>query len=305
MHDRATILIVDDEVSNIEIMNAVLEDYYQVSFATSGEQALEVARSVLPDLVLLDVMMPGVDGYEVCSRLKNDGLLADVPVIFTTALDDQYAEVRGLSLGAIDYVTKPINPVILKARVSNHIGLKRLRDHLSEMAITDALTGLNNRRQLEIILTAEISRLSPAAAWLSVIMVDIDFFKLFNDTYGHPEGDRCITMVAAVLARTVNKVSGMTARYGGEEFACVLPGSDPNSALATAKEIQLQIQSLNIPHPGSPVGPTVTVSIGIASDRTHPEVGSFLWLQNADQQLYISKRTGRNKIEINKFKLSK
>lgn len=144
-------------------------------------------------------MMPGLDGYEVCSRLKSDRLLADVPVIFTTGLDDQEAEVRGLSLGAIDYVTKPINPIVLNARVSNHIELKRLRDQLAQMAVTDALTGLSNRRQLESILTAEISRLGPTGAWLSVIMLDIDFFKLFNDTYGHPEGDRCISMVAAAL----------------------------------------------------------------------------------------------------------
>ncbi|MFC7066919.1 response regulator [Brucella rhizosphaerae] len=198
MPDRATVLIVDDEVSNIEIMNAVLEDHYEICFATSGEQALEVARSVLPDLILLDVMMPGLDGYEVCVRLKNDRLLADVPVIFTTGLDDQEAEVRGLSLGAIDYVTKPINPVVLRARVSNHIELKRLRDQLAQMAVTDALTGLSNRRQLEVILAGEISRLAPSGAWLSVIMLDIDFFKLFNDTYGHPEGDRCIAMVASL-----------------------------------------------------------------------------------------------------------
>lgn len=301
MPDRATVLIVDDEVSNIEIMNAVLEDHYEISFATSGEQALAVARSVLPDLILLDVLMPGLDGYEVCSRLKNDRLLADVPVIFTTGLDDQNAEVRGLSLGAIDYVTKPINPIVLLARVSNHIELKRLRDQLAQMAVTDALTGLSNRRQLEVTLRAEISRLAPAGAWLSVIMLDIDFFKLFNDTYGHPEGDRCIAMVAAALTRAVHKVSGMTARYGGEEFACVLPGADPDSALATAREIQVQVQSLNIPHSGSTVSSSVTVSIGIASARTHSDMDGALWLQHADHQLYTSKNSGRNTIANTEF----
>ena len=301
MPDRATVLIVDDEVSNIEIMNAVLEDHYEICFATSGEQALEVARSVLPDLILLDVMMPGLDGYEVCLRLKNDRLLADVPVIFTTGLDDQEAEVRGLSLGAIDYVTKPINPVVLRARVSNHIELKRLRDQLAQMAVTDALTGLSNRRQLEVILAGEISRLAPAGAWLSVIMLDIDFFKLFNDTYGHPEGDRCIAMVAAALNRAVHKVSGMTARYGGEEFVCVLPGADPETALATAHEIQFQIQSLNIPHQSSEVSTNVTVSMGIASARTHPGMSGSLWLQQADHQLYTSKKSGRNQIARTEF----
>jgi len=301
MPNRATVLIVDDEVSNIEIMNAVLEDHYEICFATSGEQALEVARTVLPDLILLDVMMPGVDGYEVCTRLKNDRLLADVPVIFTTGLDDQEAEVRGLSLGAIDYVTKPINPIILRARVSNHVELKRLRDQLAQMAVTDALTGLSNRRQLEVILKAEIARLAPTGAWLSVIMLDIDFFKLFNDTYGHPEGDRCIAMVAAALTRAVHKVSGMTARYGGEEFACVLPGADRETALTTAREIQLQIQSLNIPHLGSQISTNVTVSIGIASAQTQPGMDGSLWLEHADHQLYSIKKSGRNQIAIMEF----
>lgn len=304
MPNRATVMIVDDEVSNIEIMNAVLEDYYEISFATSGEEALEVARSVLPDLILLDVMMPGIDGYEVCSRIKNDRLLADVPVIFTTGLDDQDAEVRGLSLGAIDYVTKPINPIVLRARVANHIELKRLRDQLAQMAVTDALTGLSNRRQLEVTLEAEISRLTPTEAWLSVIMLDIDFFKLFNDTYGHPEGDRCIAMVAAALTRAVHKVSGMTARYGGEEFACVLPGANPEKAMDTAREIQHQIQSLNIPHKGSEISTSVTVSIGIASAQTQPGMGGALWLQHADHQLYSSKKSGRNQIALTDFSAS-
>ncbi|MBV2143539.1 diguanylate cyclase [Falsochrobactrum sp. TDYN1] len=301
MTERATVLIVDDEVSNIEIMNAVLEDDYEICFATSGEQAMDVARSVLPDLVLLDVMMPGIDGYEVCARLKNERLLADVPVIFTTGLDDQEAEVRGLSVGAIDYVTKPINPIVLRARVSNHIELKRLRDQLAQMAVTDAMTGLSNRRQLETTLKAETTRLASSGAWLSVIMLDIDFFKLFNDTYGHPEGDRCITMVAAALTRAVHKISGITARYGGEEFACVLPGADPAMALATAQDIQAQIRSLNIPHRGSHVSTNVTLSIGVASAQTHPDMFGDLWLQHADHQLYISKKNGRNQITIIEF----
>ncbi|WP_273726966.1 diguanylate cyclase [Brucella gallinifaecis] len=301
MPNRATIMIVDDEVSNIEIMNAVLEDHYEICFATSGEHALDVARSVLPDLILLDVMMPGIDGYEVCTRLKNDRLLADVPVIFTTGLDDQDAEVRGLSLGAIDYVTKPINPIVLRARVANHIELKRLRDQLAQMAVTDALTGLSNRRQLEVILEAEISRLAPTGTWLSVIMLDIDFFKLFNDTYGHPEGDRCIAMVASALMRAVHKVSGMTARYGGEEFACVLPGANPVTAMETAREIQLQIQTLNIPHQSSEISTNVTVSIGVASAKTRPGMSGSLWLQHADHELYSSKKSGRNQIALTEF----
>ncbi|MFD2137099.1 two-component system response regulator [Novosphingobium resinovorum] len=142
---RGTILIVDDEVSNIEIMNAVLEDDYEVLFSTSGQQALDTARRSPPDLILLDVLMPGIDGFEVCRQIKADPELADIPVIFTTGLGDTDHEMRGLSLGAIDYVTKPIQPAILRARVGNHVELKRLRDQLANLAVTDALTGLSNR----------------------------------------------------------------------------------------------------------------------------------------------------------------
>lgn len=296
MTKRAIILIVDDEVSNIEIMNATLEDSYEVCFAMSGEQAIEVARTVLPDLILLDILMPEIDGYEVCRTLKEDPLLADVPIIFTTGLDDHDAEARGLSLGAIDYVTKPIQPVTLRARVRNHIELKRLRDQLAELAVTDALTGLCNRRRLEQALDVETSRLSRSGDWLSVIMLDIDFFKLFNDTYGHPAGDRCITMVAAALNRAVRRGSDVTARYGGEEFACVLPGADASAAMTVAKEIHSQVVSLGIPHMGSPVSSYVTVSLGVATARCLPGMPTSLWITHADRQLYRSKSAGRNRI---------
>lgn len=301
MTERAVVLIVDDEIANIEIMNAALEETYEVCFATSGEQAIEVAKSVLPDLILLDVLMPGMDGYEVCTTLKQDPLLADVPIIFSTGLDDQDAEARGLSLGAIDYITKPIQPIILNARVRNHIELKRLRDQLAEMAVTDALTGISNRRHLEQVLKTETARLARTGDWLSFIMIDIDFFKLFNDTYGHPVGDRCISMVAAALNRAVRRAADLSARYGGEEFACVLPGAPPETALSVATDIQAQVRSLGIPHMTSTISSYVTVSVGVASARCLPGMTPDLWVQNADQQLYASKFEGRNRVAASTF----
>lgn len=298
---RATILIVDDEVSNIEIMNAVLEDDYEVCFSVSGQQALDTARATPPDLILLDVLMPGIDGFEVCRQLKSDPLLADIPVIFTTGLGDTEDEIRGLSLGAIDYVTKPIQPAILQARVSNHIELKRLRDQLASLAVTDALTGLSNRRQMERALSTEVSRLTRTGDWLTVVMIDIDFFKQFNDTYGHPAGDRCITMVGAALTRAVKRASDLPARYGGEEFACILPGADPAGAALVAQEICLHVQSLNIPHEQSQISPFITVSIGVASARCLPEMSPEMWLQQADMQLYRSKQDGRNRVTAIQF----
>ncbi|HEY0269942.1 MAG TPA: diguanylate cyclase [Sphingomonas sp.] len=295
MTGRSTILIVDDEISNIEIMNAILEDDYEICFATSGEQALETARTILPDLILLDILMPGMDGFELCGRLKSEALLADVPVMFTTGLGDTDDEVRGLSLGAIDYVTKPVQPVVLRARVSNHIELKRLRDQLAEMAVTDALTGLSNRRRMEQTLNTETARLARTGDWLSVILLDIDFFKQFNDTYGHPAGDRCIVMIASALNRALKRASDFSARYGGEEFACILPGANADAAMLVAQEIQVQVGSLNIPHERSTVSPCVTISVGVATGRCEPDMSPELWISHADRQLYQSKACGRNK----------
>jgi len=293
---RALILIVDDEVSNIELLNAALEDDYEICFATSGEEAISMALALLPDLVLLDVLMPGIDGYEVCRRLKDDPLIADVPIIFATGLDDQQAEVRGLSLGAIDYVTKPISPAIVRARVRNHIELKRMRDQLAELAVTDALTGLSNRRRLEQSLQLETARLARTADWLSVIMLDIDFFKQFNDTYGHPAGDRCIAMVAAALNRAVRRAADLTARYGGEEFACVLPSMEHETAMVVARGIRDQVHSLGIPHVRSSAAAYVTVSVGVATARCMPGMAPEHLIKGADRQLYLAKAAGRDNV---------
>lgn len=301
MTNRAVILIVDDEISNIEVMNAALEERYEICFATSGEEAIALAASVLPDLILLDVVMPGMDGYEVCRTMKRNALLADVPIIFSTGLNDESAEALGLSLGAIDYITKPIQPVILSARVRNHIELKRLRDQLAKMSVTDALTGLSNRRHLEQVLMTETARLARTGEWLSFIMIDIDFFKRFNDTYGHPVGDRCITMVAAALNRAVRRAADVSARYGGEEFACVLPAASPEMALAVANDIQAQVRSLGIPHTASGVSSYVTVSVGVTSARCRPGMSHERWVEHADAQLYVSKMEGRNRIAVSQF----
>jgi diguanylate cyclase (GGDEF)-like protein len=296
MSNRAVILVVDDEVSNIELLSAALEDEYEICFATSGAEALELARSVLPDLILLDVIMPGMDGYAVCLKIKADPLLADVPVIFTTALGDQEAEVKGLELGAVDYVAKPIAPVIVRARVRNHIEMKRMRDQLAELAVTDALTGLGNRRRLEQALRQEVGRLSRSTAELSVIMLDIDFFKQFNDTYGHVAGDRCITMVAATLNRAVRRAADLTVRYGGEEFACVLPNTSHAEAMAIARNIRDRVLALGIPHEKSDAAPYVTVSLGVATAICSPDIDSMSWIRAADSQLYQAKASGRNDV---------
>lgn len=178
----------------------------------------------------------------------------------------------------------------------NHIELKQLRDRLAQIAITDALTRLSNRRHLEEKREAETARLGRSEDRLSMIMIDIDFFKSFNDTYGHPVGDRCIAMVAAALNRAVRRTSDMTARYGGEEFACVLPGDDLDAAMHVAKDIHAQVRSLAIPHLASTASSFVTVSIAAAAARCVPGMTSADWIEHADRQLYKSKSDGRNRV---------
>lgn len=298
---QAVVLVVDDEISNVEIIFAALGDDYEVSFATSGEEALELARRTLPDLVLLDVVMPGMQGFEVCQKLKADPLMGDIPVIFTTGLGDTEDEIRGLSLGAIDYVTKPIQPVILRNRVRNHIELKRLRDRLADMAVTDALTGLHNRRKLDGLLESATQDPAALGDWLSIIMLDVDFFKQFNDTYGHETGDRCLNMVASALNRAVMNASGYSARYGGEEFACILPHTDLPAAMEVATEIRRQVHQLGIPHARSAVRPIVTLSLGVAAARVSPDLRPGAWIRAADRQLYLAKHSGRDQIKGQEF----
>lgn len=296
MTRRPVVLVVDDEVSNIEILSAVLEDDYDVCFATSAEEVYDLLRTVMPDLVLLDVLMPGTNGYEVCKRIKRNSLLADIPIIFTTALGDEGAELEGLALGAIDYITKPISPSIVQARVRNHLEMKRMRDQLATLAVTDALTGLGNRRQLEQSLKRETARLSVVGGNLSVIILDIDFFKRFNDLYGHAVGDQCIVQVAATLHRAARRAADVTVRYGGEEFACVLPDIDHDEVMEIAETIGLRISALGIPHGASETAPFVTVSLGVATAPCTADILAEAWIYAADAQLYRAKNGGRNRV---------
>lgn len=293
---KPVILIVDDEISNIEIMAAVLKEDYEICFARSGEEALAIIHASAPDLILLDIVMPGMDGYAVCSHLKQDPRFSDVPVIFTTGLSEIEDEVQGFAVGAVDYVTKPIQPVALRSRVSNHIELKRMRDQFADLAMTDALTGLGNRRQLEKLLRSEMRYLSRHGDWLSFVMIDIDCFKQFNDEYGHLQGDQCLRMVAIALAQTAQRGRDVCLRYGGEEFACILPETDHAGALRVAEEMRRRVEGLAIPNIGSNAEAIITVSVGVASRRCEPGCSMETWISTADALLYKAKRTGRNRV---------
>lgn len=302
MNNKSLVLIVDDDVINLEILKAALENEYEIIFATSGKQALELAKKCLPDLILLDVIMPVMNGYEVCESLKADDSTTSIPVIFITGLkNDMQAEIRGLEVGAIDYITKPINPPIVQMRVRNHIELQRARNHLKHLAVTDSLTDLANRRHFDEVLQQEFNRMSRLRHPLSLIMLDVDFFKKFNDTYGHLEGDNCLKQVAYTIRGSLHRPADFAARYGGEEFACILPDTDLKGALAIAEQVRCNIDNLNIPHQNSGVSDHVTASLGVFTVSEYAKTCPTEILSWADQQLYHAKATGRNRICFNEI----
>jgi diguanylate cyclase (GGDEF)-like protein len=265
-------------------------------FATSSEEALQLAATHMPDLILLDVMMPEMNGYAVCARLKSDPTTRSIPVIFVTALEREEDEAKGLEVGAIDYITKPFNPAIVRARVRNHLELKRYRDFLENLATTDGLTGIPNRRQCDEFLLREWRRAIRKQTPLSLIMMDIDFFKDFNDHYGHLAGDDCLRQVAQTLAEGARRPADLVARYGGEEFVSVLPETNLEGARQVAEQLRDKINALQIPHARSPVAGYVTLSLGVATQT--PTVGQQPQgiVELADARLYISKESGRNRV---------
>ena len=296
--EREKLLVVDDEPGNIRALNETLRDHYLISSALNGREALKLATLIQPDLVLLDIRMPEMDGYEVCRAIQADPLLRSIPVIFVTALASEEDESIGLALGAVDYIIKPYRPAIVKQRVSIHLELKRQRDQLSRQSRADGLTGIPNRRAFDECLDQEWRRARRVGERLSLAMIDIDRFKNYNDTYGHLAGDDCLRRVAQRLNETLTRAGDFMARYGGEEFACILPGINEPGLPAFTEKIRATVEALRISHATSGVAPQVTISIGAASCTPTLETAPELLIALADEQLYRSKSQGRNRANV-------
>nr|WP_314900689.1 diguanylate cyclase [uncultured Deefgea sp.] len=295
MSEQQKILVVDDSASNRQLLGELLQADYTVLLAKNGEQALFRAREQLPDLILLDVMMPEMDGYEVLQLLKADPDTAPIGVIFITGLDTPDDEERGLLMGASDYIAKPFHPAVVKARVSVHMQVARQRRMLETLANIDALTELPNRRQLDAVLAAECSRAGRTGNPLSVAILDVDYFKLYNDYYGHAMGDRVLQTIASVLNSKMKRPSDLAARYGGEEFVLIMPDTLLEGALELANKLCSAIAALQIPHEKSRDYACVTVSIGVASGTVNVQPTAESLLQVADARLYRAKAAGRNR----------
>jgi len=295
-HGKPRLLVVDDQPINIQVMHQVFAGDYQVFMATSGAQALAVCKNNPPDLVLLDIVMPGMDGFEVCAQLKAHEVTANIPVIFVTAHTDAAQETHGLSLGAVDFIAKPINPAVVRARVKTHLTLKFQSDLLRKLVFLDGLSGVYNRRYFDQQLSVEWARAARSKLPLSVIMLDVDFFKRFNDRYGHQAGDDCLRQIAGVLKSCLKRPADLVARYGGEEFACILPDTKFDDAMALATNMERRVREQEIAHENSDVAPVVTISIGFSTLAGDFDGGALALVGLADTQLYNAKQSGRGRV---------
>ena len=293
MAHNGRILVVDDAMENIQLLHQALQEEHDVLFALDGERALELARHQLPDLILLDAIMPGLDGYAVCAALRANPATADIPVIFITALNTPEDETRALEAGASDFISKPVNTAVMRARVRTHLTVKRQSDALRELTLTDSLTGVANRRAFDERLDNEWRRAQRTRTPLSLIMLDIDHFKAYNDSYGHQQGDDCLRQVSRALVRGAGRTQDLAARYGGEEFAVLLPQVELEGAEAVARKLIDEVRQLELPHSGSSHG-RVTVSLGVASIVPTPAQEPGHLVKLADALLYQSKMQGRN-----------
>jgi diguanylate cyclase (GGDEF)-like protein len=289
------ILVVDDAMENIQILHAALQDEHEVLFALDGSRALELAHTQHPDLILLDALIPDADGYVLCRELLAAPETADIPIVFVTALSSPEDETRALEAGAADFISKPVNAAVVRARVRTQLTVKRQRDALRALILVDALTGVANRRAFDERLDAEWRRCSRSGLPVALMLVDIDHFKLYNDHYGHPGGDATLVQVAGAMRRAAGRGQDLVARYGGEEFAILLPQLDAQGAGGVARRLMAELDHMAIPHAASPTAPHLTASMGIACMVPGEHSFPADLIQVADALLYQAKAGGRNR----------
>ena len=296
---KPTILAVDDMTTTLLLLHDLLKDTYEVKIAKSGTKALEILESPNDiDLILLDIEMPDINGYDVCKRIKNNETIKNIPIIFITGRTSQEDEEYGLNLGAIDYITKPFNKAIVKLRIKNYLNLKIKNDMLEKLSMYDGLTNIRNRRFFDETFEKTFNEIKRDKKSLAVLMIDIDFFKPYNDNYGHGQGDETLRKVAKALEKTIKRASDFVARYGGEEFVILLKNIDKTGLQTVAKNLLEAIRELKITHEYSKVEDFVTVSIGVSYCSCPDEITKTELLLKADEALYNVKNSGRNNFAI-------
>ena len=296
---KPTILVVDDMTTTLLLLHDLLKDTYEVKIAKSGTKALEILESPNDiDLILLDIEMPDINGYDVCKRIKNNETIKNIPIIFITGRTSQEDEEYGLNLGAIDYITKPFNKAIVKLRIKNYLDLKIKNDMLEKLSMYDGLTNIRNRRFFDETFEKTFSEIKRDKKSLAVLMIDIDFFKPYNDNYGHGQGDETLRKVAKALEKTIKRASDFVARYGGEEFVILLKDINKDGVEAVANNLLNAVRELKITHEFSKIENYVTISIGVSYYNSSSDITKLELLLKADETLYSVKNSGRNNFAI-------
>ena len=296
MNDLFNILVVDDERSNLDVLIHILKPDYNVLVAKSGQAALKRARENKPDLILLDIVMPDMTGFEVLAQLMDDDDTRDIPVIFITGLARVADEEKGFLLGAVDYIVKPFNTSIVKARVKTHLKIVKQMRTIEKLGMIDALTDIPNRRSFDHQMDVEWRKAVRDRTVMSFIMIDADKFKVYNDTYGHPQGDVLLQTLAETMVKTLKRPSDFAARLGGEEFAVILPDTDLEAALSIAESIRANVEAMEIPGTGDAANTSITVSVGVATISPTPDDSPAEFIAKADAALYTAKNSGRNRV---------
>jgi diguanylate cyclase (GGDEF)-like protein len=303
------ILLVDDDlVVRAKVSESLEQDGFEVILAKNGNDGIAAYKEYHPDLILVDAVMPILDGFEFCEQLKNLGERL-TPILMITSLDDNESVDRAFASGATDYITKPINLPVLRQRVRNLVRqshliknqlteLQQANQNLKLLANLDSLTKLSNRRGFDDYIQKEWDRMKRIKAPLSLIMCDVDFFKHYNDRYLHPNGDKCLVKVAMSMRSTVRRSGDLVARYGGEEFAIVLPNTDALGAVSVGENVRSAIKGLQITHEASAVCPYVTISVGVSTIIPNSENDFQALINAADRALYQAKSQGRDRVTM-------
>ena len=295
------VLIVDDEKANRKILKELLQDEASIIFAKNGEQAVELAHKHLPDLILLDVIMPDRSGFEVIEDIKNNKETMNISVIFVTGLANSDDEERGFDLGGCDYIYKPFKANIVIARVMMHLELIKQRKMLNEIAHIDALTGISNRRKMDIVLADELAANKRDKNKLAVALIDVDYFKPYNDNYGHGAGDAALKKIATSFREVLQRPRDFAARYGGEEFLIILPNSSIEGTKLIISNIVQALADKEIKHEHSKASDLLTISIGAVLVGDDQSTTPAEVLLQADKLLYQAKNNGRNQLVINEL----
>jgi diguanylate cyclase (GGDEF)-like protein len=293
---KYNILVVDDEKSNLLVLNTMLSPDYTIFTAKSGEEALDRVAEAPPDLILLDIIMPGINGFEVLRRLKRSPDTRGIPVIIITGLQSEEDEEKGLVLGAVDYITKPFKNAIVIARVKTHIQVVHQIRMIERLGLVDFLTDIPNRRCFDDRMGIEWRRAVREKSPLAFLMIDVDKFKNYNDTWGHPQGDVLLKAIARVFSSAARRPGDLAARLGGEEFGILLPDTELEGALRIAEEIRSRIETLRVRTADGKTETTAAVSIGVVSLVPDKDMLISDFISAADRRLYAAKEQGRNRI---------